>query len=167
MSAKSNFSRLVKWFDDAIKEQNAVQVSTKRSLDVIRDSLKIIETGKNWETKKSRIEVVIKTARQLINTCPVKDTVKQMREKLPEYEEKQIEIHEAALKAAVNGHVSKAASCKTFKAKMNAFAKASEAITDAEENDSFVSDEIFSKMKRMVAMGIERAEKLKAENQLS
>jgi hypothetical protein len=94
--------------------------SKHRALEVIRQSLEIIENSKNWETKKSRIAVVIKTAEQLLETCPFDDTRQKMRDSLPQYRGDQVEIHTAALKDKVDRAISKAQKQKNQQAKLQA-----------------------------------------------
>ena len=156
MSFKSSWNKLWSAMDRELKSKNMAQRSMQRSLDIINQSLELIKTSKNWETKKSRIAVVINTAQTLIDTCQNKDTVKQMKNMLPQYKAQQIEIHIAALKTKINDCVSKAASLKSYNSKMNAFAKAKEAIADVENNDPLVPREVVDQMKRMVALGQER-----------
>lgn len=79
-----------------------------------------------------------------------------MRNMLPQYKTQQIDIHISAIKAKVNDCVSKAASMKSYNAKMNAFTKAKEVIADVENNDPFVPGEVVEQMKRMVGLGLER-----------
>ena len=122
-----------------------------RALEIINESVRIIEKSKNWETKKSRIGVIIQMYERLIERFGKYAEADDYRKMLALAQEEQKDIHLNAVKVQVQDCLKKAQNASSVPVKVNACDKALN-IIDQAEGDHFVPSEMRSELRDVVKL---------------
>lgn len=102
-----------------------------RSIDIIQESLRIVANSSNWETKKSRMALVIDKLETLVSTYNNHKDTETFRSELERYKEQQAELHLLAAKEPVKICIIKARNSKAVSTQLNQFSKALTIIDEA------------------------------------
>lgn len=122
-----------------------------RSLQIVNDSIELINSSKNWSTKSSRIDLIVKIYEDLIKRFGRYREAEDFRKSLELAKQEQAVIHVQAVKEPVRECLKKAEDATTATQKVNACTKALSIIEKAKE-DPLAGPEMLDSLRETVLL---------------